>query len=178
MNLQHPQPRPGPTHRYQTQLESRAHDFGSPISPTSDTWGSNPSLARFAPVGPGNRHSGGIGGTGYLSPISDAGASEISADATAAPPRPPKVKDDGPLIPPKVKALSQSQERLGAAEGRYSAGSLGSEGGYGVGQANGSPRSPSAAAAGNGMGTGVPQRKPTGPRPITSSGSFSPQRQR
>ncbi|KAI4261828.1 MAG: hypothetical protein L6R42_002982, partial [Xanthoria sp. 1 TBL-2021] len=50
MNLQHPQPRPGPTHRYQTQLESRAHDFGSPISPTSDTWGSNPSLARFAPI--------------------------------------------------------------------------------------------------------------------------------
>ncbi|KAI4268629.1 MAG: hypothetical protein LQ337_007729 [Flavoplaca oasis] len=173
MNLQHPQPRPGPTHRYQTQLESRAHDFGSPISPTSDTWGSNPSLARFAPVGPGNRHSGGIGGTGYLSPISDAGASETSAAEAVAPPRPPKVKDDGPLIPARpAKVTTLSQERLGP-EGRYSTGSLGIEGGYGA-KANGSPRSPSAA----GNGTGVPQRKPTGPRPITSSGSYSPQRQR
>ncbi|KAL8784059.1 MAG: hypothetical protein Q9213_004186 [Squamulea squamosa] len=172
LNLQHPQPRPGPTQRYQTQLESRAHDFGSPISPTSDTWGSNPSLARFVPVGPGNRHSGGIG-AGYLSPISDDGASETSAAAdqvAAAPPRPPKMRDEGPLIParpPKVQALSQ--ERLGA-EQRHSTGSLGSEGAYA--QANGSPRSAS------GAGTGVPQRKPTGPRPITSSGSYSPQRQR
>ncbi|KAL8725854.1 MAG: hypothetical protein Q9166_007100 [cf. Caloplaca sp. 2 TL-2023] len=169
LNLQHPQPRPGPTHRYQTQLESRAYDFGSPISPTSDTWGSNPSLARFAPVGPGNRHSA-SGGAGYLSPISDAGASETSAtDQVPAPPRPPKVRDDGPLIParpPKVQALSQ--ERLGS-EARYSGGSLGSQE---YGQANGSPRSPSGAA------TGVPQRKPTGPRPITSSGTYSPQRQR
>lgn len=102
-NLQHPQPRPGPTHRYQTQLESQAHNFGSPISPTSDTWGSNPSLARFVP-GTGNRHSG---GAGNLSPISDAGYSETSAadqSPSQAPPRPPKVRDDGPLIPPKVAA--------------------------------------------------------------------------
>ena len=100
LNLQHPQPRPGPTHRYQTQLESQAHNFGSPISPTSDQWGSNPSLARFAPQGAGNRHSG---GAGNLSPISDAGYSEASAadqsTSQAAPPRPPKIKDDGPLVP-------------------------------------------------------------------------------
>ncbi|KAL8828264.1 MAG: hypothetical protein Q9170_006681 [Blastenia crenularia] len=165
LNLQHPQPRPGPTHRYQTQLESRAHDFGSPISPTSDTWGSNPSLARFAAVGPGNRHSG---GAGYLSPISDAGGSEASsASHTPAPPRPPKVRDEGPLIParpPKVQALSQEHLR---PEQRFSNGSL-SQDGYG--QANGSPRSASGAA--------VPQRKPTGPRPITSSGSYSPDKVR
>ena len=131
LNLQHPQPRPGPTHRYQTQLESRAHDFGSPISPTSDTWGSNPSLARFAPIGPGNRYSGGVG-AGYLSPISDAGASETSVtdQVAAAPPRPPKVKDEGPLIPARpAKVTALSQERLGD-EARYSAGSLGGEGGY------------------------------------------------
>lgn len=124
LNLQHPQPRPGPTQRYQTQLESRAHDFGSPISPTSDTWGSNPSLARFAPVGPGNRHSG---GAGYLSPISDAGGSEASAadqSTTPAPPRPPKIRDQGPLIPArpaKVQALSQEHLR---PEQRFSSGSL------------------------------------------------------
>lgn len=127
LNLQHPQPRPGPTHRYQTQLESRAHDFGSPISPTSDTWGSNPSLARFAPMGPGNRHSG---NAGYLSPISDAGGSEASSAAdqretTPAPPRPPKLRDDGgplmPVRPPKVKELSQEHLR---PEQRFSSGSL------------------------------------------------------
>lgn len=106
-NLQHPQPRPGPTHRYQTALESQAHNFGSPISPTSDQWGSNPSLARFAPGIAGNRHSG---GAGNLSPISDAGYSETSAANQSAtgtgPPRPPKVRDDGPLVParpPKVE---------------------------------------------------------------------------
>ncbi|KAL9605361.1 MAG: hypothetical protein Q9179_001454 [Wetmoreana sp. 5 TL-2023] len=168
LNLQHPQPRPGPTHRYQTQLEFRAHDFSSPISPTSDTWGSNPSLARFAPVGPGNRHSG---NAGYLSPISDAGGSEASAAdqaGTPAPPRPPKVQDDGPLIParpPKVQALSQEHLR---PDQRFSSGSMSQEGGYG--QANGSPRSAS--------GAGVPQRKPTGPRPITGSGQYSPDRVR
>ncbi|KAL8927019.1 MAG: hypothetical protein Q9208_002564 [Pyrenodesmia sp. 3 TL-2023] len=164
LNLQHPQPRQGPTQRYQNQLESRAHDFGSPISPTSDTWGSNPSLARFAPVGPGNRHSG---GAGYLSPISDAGGSEASAadqTNTPAPPRPPKVRDEGPLIParpPKVQALSQEHLR---PEQRFSSGSLSPV----YEHANGSPRSASGAAA------GTPQRKPTGPRPITGSGSYSP----
>ncbi|KAI4286468.1 MAG: hypothetical protein L6R35_004278 [Caloplaca aegaea] len=173
LNLQHPQPRPGPTHRYQTHLESQAHDFGSPISPTSDTWGSNPSLARFAPVGPGNRHSGGAGG--YLSPISDAGGSETSAadQATAAaPPRPPKVRDEGPLIParpPKVQALSQEHLR---PEQRFSNGSLSQDGAYN--RANGSPRSASSAAAAA-AAAGV-TRKPTGPRPITSSGSYSPEK--
>ncbi|KAL8976642.1 MAG: hypothetical protein Q9177_006810, partial [Variospora cf. flavescens] len=152
---------------------SQAHDFGSPISPTSDTWGSNPSLARFAPVGPGNRHSGGAGG--YLSPISDAGGSETSAadQATAAaPPRPPKVRDEGPLIParpPKVQALSQEHLR---PEQRFSNGSLSQDGAYN--RANGSPRSTSSAAAAA-AAAGV-TRKPTGPRPITSSGSYSPEK--
>lgn len=95
LNLQHPQPRPGPTHRFQHHLESQAQNFGSrsPISPTSDTFGSDPTLARYVP-GATNRYSG------NLSPISDPGFSETSAtEPTAAPPRPPKVKDDGPLIP-------------------------------------------------------------------------------
>lgn len=130
LNLQHPQPRIGPTQRVHTQLESQAHNFGSPISPTSDQWGSNPSLARFAP-GPGNRHSG---GAGNLSPISDAGYSDTSAaDQTTAPPRPPKIRDDGPLVPVRpVKSSAKdnkpiftsplSSEHL-APEQRYSNGS-------------------------------------------------------
>lgn len=98
LNLQHPQPRPGPTHRFQHHLESQAQNFGSrsPISPTSDTFGSDPTLARYVP-GVTNRYSG---LAGSLAPISDAGYSETSgAEQAAAPPRPPKVKDDGPLIP-------------------------------------------------------------------------------
>ena len=125
-NLQHPQPRPGPTHRYQTALESQAHNFGSPISPTSDQWGSNPSLARFAPGPAGNRHSGGA--VGNLSTISDGGYSERSAtrqNASGGPPRPPKVKDDGPLIParpPKVEmARGGSFEGVSALSPLYSA---------------------------------------------------------
>lgn len=130
LNLQHPQPRIGPTQRYHTHLESQAHNFGSPISPTSDQWGSNPSLARFPP-GPGNRHSG---GAGNLSPISDAGFSDISAaDQAIAPPRPPKVRDEGPLVPMRPTKSSAkdnkptfasplSSEHL-APEQRYSNGS-------------------------------------------------------
>ena len=98
LNLQHPQPRPGPTHRFQHHLESQAQNFGSrsPISPTSDTFGSDPALARYVP-GITNRYSG---LAGNLAPISDAGLSETSgAEQAAVPPRPPKVKDDGPLIP-------------------------------------------------------------------------------
>lgn len=133
LNLQHPQPRPGPTHRFQHHLESQAQNYGarSPISPTSDTFGSDPALARYIP-GPGKRYSG---HAGNLSPISDAGYSETSV---AAPPRPPKVKDDGPLVPagpsrpPKVAtrdnrptfASPLSSEHL-PPEQRYSTGSAG-----------------------------------------------------
>lgn len=98
LNLLHPQPRQGPTGRYQNHLESQAQTFGgSPISPSSDHFGSNPILARFN-LAPGNRNSG----AGHLSPISDAGYSDVSAQGQSqAPARPPKIRDDGPLIPPR-----------------------------------------------------------------------------
>lgn len=103
LDLQHPQPRQGPSGRYQTQLESQAQDYGSPISPASDGWVSNPSLS-----GVGANHKR-VSGASRLSPISDAGYSETSSRferQSSAPPRPPKVKDEGPLIPerpPKIK---------------------------------------------------------------------------
>ncbi len=106
LNLQHPQPRPGPTERYQNHLESQAHNFDSPISPTSDQWGSNPSLARYVPV-TSKRYSG---GAGYLSPITDGGYSELSAaNEASAPPRPPKVRDDGPLVPQRPAKVAAKQ---------------------------------------------------------------------
>ncbi|KAF2175104.1 hypothetical protein K469DRAFT_684440 [Zopfia rhizophila CBS 207.26] len=96
LNLQHPQPRPGPTGRHQNHLESQAQTFEPLHSPDYDQWGSNPSLAR-------NRLSGGNAsqGGGNLSPISsDGGYSQHSAaEQAAAVTRPPKVRDDGPLVP-------------------------------------------------------------------------------
>ena len=110
LNLQHPQPRPGPTHRFQHHLESQAQNFGSrsPISPTSDTFGSDPTLARYVP-GVTNRYSG---LAGSLAPISDGGYSETSAaEQASAPPRPPKVKDDGPLIPSSPSRLPKKASK-------------------------------------------------------------------
>ena len=116
INLQHPQPRPGPTHRYQHHLESQAQNFNgsrSPISPTSDTFGSDPALARYMPTA-GQRYSG---HAGTMSPVvSEGGYSERSASGEQAPPRPPKIKadDDGPLIPspPSVTAGPSRPSKL------------------------------------------------------------------
>lgn len=143
LNLQHPQPRQGPTHRYQTHLESQAQNFtGSPISPASDQFGSNPTLMRFAPTGPGNRYSGNR--AGHLSPISDTQSEASAADERRsasgnAPPRPPKVRDESPLVPqrpPKLETETRGAygsprnvERLApvAEVSRYSDGSAGYE---------------------------------------------------
>jgi hypothetical protein len=107
LNLQHPQPRPGPTGRHQSNLETQAQIY-EPVrsdigSPDYDQWGSMPSLAR-------NRLSGVTQDTrgNNLSPISsDGGYSQHSAsEQQAAPPRPPKIADDGPLIPPNQGVLA------------------------------------------------------------------------
>lgn len=124
INLEHPQPRPGPTHRYQHHLETQAQHYNgsgsrSPVSPTSDTFGSDPALARYMPI-QGQRLSG---NAGNLSPISDAGYSEHSAaEQAAAPPRPPKVKDDGPLVPssapPSATAAPPRPPKLATKDNR------------------------------------------------------------
>ncbi|MCJ1393287.1 hypothetical protein MMC18_006159 [Xylographa bjoerkii] len=155
LNLQHPQPRPGPTARYQNHLESQAQTLNSPISPSSDQFGSNPILARYAP-GNGNRLSG---GAGNLSPISDAGFSEASQ--RTGPPRPPKVRDDGPLVPQRPPKVTTDDDKPTFAQ-RSAAAAAAAEEPYRHEQANGSPRSASS------------QRKPTGPRPIATSGNWSP----
>ena len=122
-NLQHPQPRQGPTARYRNHLESQVRDesafrggSSSPMSPSSDQFGSNPVLARFGGMGggAGNRNSGGAGpppaaggGSGHLSPISDRGYE----GSQTGPPRPPKVRDDGPLVPPKEPPAEHAGNR-------------------------------------------------------------------
>ncbi|CEO59991.1 hypothetical protein PMG11_04636 [Penicillium brasilianum] len=144
LDLQHPQPRQGPTGRYQNQLESQAQSYTTPTSPNSEQWGSNPSLP---PVNPNqNRFSAGS----RLSPISDAGYSETSS-RTPGPPRPPKVKDNGPLIPERPPKVPEEESETVAQN--YS--------GDRVASRSSAIRSP-------------PTRKPTGPRPLTSGGAYSP----
>jgi hypothetical protein len=130
LNLQHPQPRAGPTGRHQNHLETEAQMYipdnvsgvsgvsGSGVqSPDYDQWGSMPSLAR-------NRMSAGGNSNNYnpgnLSPISSDGgysghsASEqtgrLATGATGAngyaTQGQQKVVDDGPLIPPNSGVLA------------------------------------------------------------------------
>ncbi|KAJ5295946.1 hypothetical protein PENANT_c001G09319 [Penicillium antarcticum] len=143
LELQHPQPRQGPTGRYQSRLETEAQTYGGPVSPTgSDQWESNPSLSAVNP----NQQR--FSGASRLSPISDAGYSETSS-RTPGPPRPPKVKDEGPLVPERPqKALEDEEPAYGASADR-------------VVSRSSAIRSP-------------PTRKPTGPRPLTSGGAYSP----
>ncbi|KAH0537537.1 hypothetical protein FGG08_005672 [Glutinoglossum americanum] len=172
LNLQHPQPRPGPTQRYQHQLESQAQNFDTPRSPasTSDHFGSASDLDRYA--NRSNRHSG---GAGNLSPISDGGHSHGSVTESNGPPRPPKIPDE-PLIPhrpAKTKSRDNkpqyasplSSGHLAPESNQWSTEAADARSGYAQNQGNGSPhsaRSPS---------SGVPQRKPTGPRPLSSTNS-------
>ncbi|KAJ6171279.1 hypothetical protein N7470_000346 [Penicillium chermesinum] len=138
LDLKHPQPRQGPTGRYQSALESQAQIYTTPASPNSEQWGSNHSLPA---VQNHNRYSGGS----RLSPISDAGYSE-SSSRQPGPPRPPKLKDNGPLVPERPPKIREDEE-------------------------------PSYGDRAVSRGSAVhspPTRKPTGPRPLTSGGAYSP----
>ncbi|KAI9048671.1 hypothetical protein LZ554_007502 [Drepanopeziza brunnea f. sp. 'monogermtubi'] len=151
LNLLHPQPRFGPTHRYQTALESQAQNFDSPLSPRSLDWGSQTSLNRLPPQQT-NRYNDDH--TGRISPVSDGGYSHGSA-SDQPPQRPPKE----PLTPEgsshvrtgkfqKPSPLSKEHLPMDAYE------------------PSSSPRSASRL-----MSTGVPPRKPTGPRTMSTSRS-------
>lgn len=114
IDLQHPQPRQGPSGHYQTRLESQAYEFGGPL------WGaSNPSLLGPGDTNPNPSHhhenndnNNQYGNDSRLSPISDANFSEMSslASKTPPPPRPPKVRETGPLIPERVSSKARGDE--------------------------------------------------------------------
>ncbi|KAH7082686.1 hypothetical protein BKA63DRAFT_583716 [Paraphoma chrysanthemicola] len=109
LNLQHPQPRAGPTGRHQNHLETQAQIYEPLSSPDYDQWGSMPALAR-------NRLSAGSAqqAQGHLSPISsDGGYSQHSASEQQqqGPPRPPKITEDGPLIPQTAPLAGYGQTR-------------------------------------------------------------------
>lgn len=98
LNLQHPQPRPGA--RYQTHLESEAQNYTHMDSPASDPWASSHSLAQ-------QQQQQAMANTGRRSPLSDGGYSATSSMTSRqnAPPRPPKIRDDGPLVPHRPSSI-------------------------------------------------------------------------
>ena len=100
LNLQHPQPRSGTFHRHQANLETQARNFDKALSPDveQDQWGSMPSLARH-PVAHNQRYSD---EARNLSPISSEGGYSGDGGTSSGPPRPAKVIDNGPLVPPKI----------------------------------------------------------------------------
>lgn len=157
LNLQHPQPRPGPTHRYQTALESQAVHFDAPMSPASANW-SQTSLNRL-PAQKTNRYSD---DTGRMSPVSDGAYSNHESP----PARPPK-EPIAPQLPPKVRTGKLQKpsplnhqlnpDHLTADNAPYSP-TFGHEE---------SPRSAPRVLSGA-LG-GVPTRKPTGPRSMSSA---------
>jgi hypothetical protein len=164
LNLQHPQPRPGPTHRYQTALESQAHSFDAPMSPASANW-SQTSLNRL-PVPRSHRYSDGTNNSGHMSPPEDRPYSQGSA-GNQPPARPPK-EPIGPPIPAKIrtgklqKPSPLKNERLSADSTRYNSGSP-------VYEQMGSPKMASRSMSGALGGVPVPTRKPTGPRSMSSA---------
>ncbi|KAF2743800.1 hypothetical protein M011DRAFT_213255 [Sporormia fimetaria CBS 119925] len=192
LNLQHPQPRPGPTGRHTNHLDSQAKIFDPVRSPDFDQWGSNPSLAR-------NRLSSGGAGyaPGHLSPISsDGGYSQHSAaeQAAAPPPRPPKIRDDGPLIPPQpqqqplaghgqTRTMYSAMNEFGNSPGALTPLAPIQEVRYSLETDRGHRYSddlssrPSAQNLNQGYVTASPQRKITGPRPMGSRSPAPPQQQ-
>lgn len=145
LNLQHPQPRQGPTGRYQTQLESQAQVYGYP-TPQADQWGSTSSVHLAQ-----KRNSV----ASRRSPISDAGYSEATSRHTG-PPRPPKVKDDGPLVPERPPKVREDDERCNTTNRHVSRSS--------AMYTSTSPRN------------SPPARKLTGPRPLNSGSQYSSRR--
>ncbi|KAG9239554.1 hypothetical protein BJ875DRAFT_365169 [Amylocarpus encephaloides] len=177
LNLQHPQPRPGPTHRYQTALESQAPFFDQPMSPKSVDWGSSNSVNRL-PAQQTNRYSTGTNNTapsGNLSPTSDHTPYSPPTQGNIAPARPPKEPlqplGGGPERPPKIRTSKlQKPSPLSREHQQPEIQPEYDDSGYVQG---GSPRSAARKLSGMSMPTGVPSRKPTGPRSMGSVGSRS-----
>ena len=187
LNLQHPQPRQGPTGRYQYQLETQADAYGpqSPTASEAEHWAAI-SEPRLLPQGMDGRREAlqPNGGPSHdrQSPVSDVYSDSSSAmmelgeeearlsaashsstgnPSGAPPPRPPKIRaseDNGPLIPdrpPKI-AMSPAPNTNNTRQPTYV---------DHVAAQRGSSLSPAAMT--------TPMRKPSGPRPISSSGQWS-----
>ncbi|KAK3996778.1 hypothetical protein QBC44DRAFT_231712 [Cladorrhinum sp. PSN332] len=196
LNLQHPQPRQGQTERFKAALESQALGFDSPMSPRSADWaGSATSLNRL----PAHQHREGYGTP--LDPsiyqqhwTSSPAAANITA-TSGGPPRPPKEPLDqsqqqqyptsGAASPvPQNKRLSKLQKPTLPHQSV--------ESGYGT-MTHGAPTASYISQAGTSISPGPGQqlenrnlsgalmggnngavnRRPSGPRPMTPTGTGS-----
>ena len=197
LNLQHPQPRQGPTGRFQNRLENEAQYYDNdPLSPTSVTssqWENQAALSGM----PGPMPNGDYRHGGQLSPISDGGYSETSeamlhrdgrrgvrSSGSASslrkqgPPRPPKILDDDPLVPqrPSKTMMSPSGSRQATYVDHVAAARAGSPAYdkviYDLRTVKNSTKSCQSPVSA--LRTPPAQnRKPSGPRPLSSSGQYS-----
>ncbi|OCT47719.1 hypothetical protein CLCR_03245 [Cladophialophora carrionii] len=167
INLQHPQPRQGPSGRFQSRLESEAQYFdGEQMSPTSQTssqWEAHSGLQPQQTTTPYGRNPSPLSETAYSTEqgIHNDNRS-IRTASSQGPPRPPKIPNDEPLVPqrpPKVLTSPPASNRQQTYVDHVTAARAGSPA---------FDRTPVAALK-------SPQgqvRKPSGPRPLAgSSGS-------
>ncbi|RMZ76769.1 hypothetical protein DV737_g4641, partial [Chaetothyriales sp. CBS 132003] len=190
VNLQHPQPRQGPTGRYQNTLETEAQyysqDAASPTSVTSSQWESQAAIAGMMDGLPHDReYQSGRGAN--LSPTSNGAHSGLydavpqqasSVTFTRArqangPPRPPKIaaSDVGsePLVPPRPPKQMLSPGGGGSASASASRQATYVD--HVTAARAGSPAydtSPLSAALRSSPGQA---RKPSGPRPLSRGGT-------
>ncbi|KAK5992378.1 hypothetical protein PT974_05782 [Cladobotryum mycophilum] len=149
LNLQHPQPRTGPTDRYRTALEHSAQEFDAPATPRSADWaGSVSSL---------NRLQSNTGG--YNNAPSSVGQTAIRSTST------PKELVDSPSSqsPPRSNRVSNLQKS--PLQGNSYESGYGS--GTGTHASQYTATSPRVANKNLNTALGVPARRPSGPRAMT-----------
>ncbi|KAK4229625.1 hypothetical protein QBC38DRAFT_411872 [Podospora fimiseda] len=196
LNLQHPQPRQGQTERFKAALESQALGFDSPMSPRSADWaGSATSLHRL----PAHQHRDNYGTP--LDPsiyqqhwTSSPAAGNVTA-TSGGPPRPPKEPLDqsqqqyptsGAASPvPQNKRLSKLQKPAlphQSVESGYGTMTHGaptasyiSQAGTSISPGPGHQQLENRNLSGALMGgnNGAVNRRPSGPRPMTPTGTGS-----
>lgn len=133
INLEHPQPRQGPTGRYQHHLENEARTYaGDDLSPTSQTsqWNATGHGAINTISNKGYTPNQGYSQTRDLSPVSVGNYSDTSSamrelggdrprSYRCGPTPPPKVLDEEPLVParpPKVAMTPPNNRPVTYAE--------------------------------------------------------------
>ena len=141
INLEHPQPRQGPTGRYQHHLENEAQTYaGDDLSPTSQTssqWNQHGHGAMNSITNQGYTQNQGYSQNRDLSPVSVGNYSDTSsamrelggdqtrprsirsANSRGGPTPPPKIHDDEPLVPqrpPKVAMTPPNNRPITYAE--------------------------------------------------------------
>ncbi|KAG9243350.1 hypothetical protein BJ878DRAFT_121420 [Calycina marina] len=159
LNLQHPQPRPGPTHRYQTALEFQAVDFDAPMSPTSANW-SQTSLNHL-PAPKTNRYSDDTNHTDHLSPAIDRSYMN-QASPPARPPKEPIV----PQLPPKIR--TGKLQKSSPLNRQINNDGLSEKMPYSPTYEENEPTKAGKRVLSGALGGG-PTRKPTGPRSMSSA---------